>query len=45
LPVGDPIGHGPGSAPVQLALAAMFVLFLLGTAYQLLQLRRAPRQA
>ncbi len=40
LPAGDPIGHGPESAPVQLALAGMFVLFLLGTGYQLLQLRR-----
>lgn len=40
LPVGNPIGNGPGSAPVQLALAGMFVLFLCGTGYQLLQLRR-----
>lgn len=40
LPVGHPIGNGPESAPVQMALAGMFVLFLLGTGYQLLQLRR-----
>jgi len=40
LPVGHPIGNGPESAPVQLALAGMFVLFLLGTGYQLVQLRR-----
>lgn len=40
LPAGDPIGSGPGSAPVQLALAGIFVLFLLGTAYQMVQLRR-----
>ncbi|MEH6438079.1 hypothetical protein [Massilia sp. DD77] len=40
LPVGHPIGNGPGSAPVQLALAGMFALFLLGTGYQLAQLRR-----
>lgn len=47
LPVGDPIGHGPASAsaPVQLALAAVFGLFLLGTAYQLVRLRRTARQA
>lgn len=42
LPVGHPIGNGPESAPVQMALAGMFVLFLLGTGYQLLQLRRQP---
>ena len=40
LPVGHPIGNGPDSAPVRLALAGMFVLFLLGTSYQLVQLRR-----
>ncbi len=40
LPVGHPIGNGPESAPVQMALAGVFVLFLLGTAYQLVQLRR-----
>jgi hypothetical protein len=40
LPAGHPIGNGPDSAPVQLALAGMFALFLLGTGYQLFQLRR-----
>jgi len=45
LPVGHPIGNGPDSAPVQLALAAVFALFLLGTGYQMLQLRRRARQA
>lgn len=40
LPVGHPIGNGPESAPVQMALAGMFALFLLGTGYQLTQLRR-----
>jgi hypothetical protein len=39
LPVGHPIGNGPGSAPVQLALAGMLLLFLLGTGYQIMQLR------
>lgn len=42
LPVGHPIGNGPESAPVQLALGGMLVLFLLGTGYQLIQLRRDP---
>jgi hypothetical protein len=41
LPVGDPIGNGPQSTPVQLALAGMFVLFLMGTGYQLARLHRA----
>jgi hypothetical protein len=40
LPAGHPIGNGPDSAPVKLALAGVFVLFLLGTAYQLVQVRR-----
>ncbi len=40
LPVAHPIGNGPESAPVQMALAGMFALFLLGTGYQLMQLRR-----
>jgi hypothetical protein len=40
LPVGNPIGNGPGSRPVQVALAAMLVLFLFGTVYQLLKQRR-----
>jgi peptidoglycan/LPS O-acetylase OafA/YrhL len=40
LPAGHPIGNGPDSAPVQLALAGMLTLFLLGTAYQMAQLRR-----
>ena len=40
LPAGHPIGNGPDSAPVQMALAGVFVLFALGTGYQLLQLRR-----
>jgi hypothetical protein len=40
LPAGHPIGNGPESAPVQMALAGVFVLFLLGTGYQLVQLRR-----
>ena len=46
LPVGHPIGNGPESAPVQLALAGIFVLFLLGTGYQLVKMwRRGSRQA
>ena len=40
LPVGHPIGHGPDSPPVKLALACVFVLFLLGTGYQMVRLRR-----
>lgn len=40
LPAGHPIGNGPDSPPVQMALAGVFVLFLLGTAYQMAQLRR-----
>lgn len=40
LPVGHPIGNGPDSPPVKMALAIVFVLFLLGTGYQVLQLRR-----
>ena len=40
LPAGHPIGNGPDSPPVQMALAGVFVLFLLGTAYQMVQLRR-----
>ena len=43
LPVGHPIGNGPDSAPVKMALAGVFVLFLLGTAYQMVQLRRRAR--
>lgn len=41
LPVGNPIGNGPQSAPVQLALAGMFALFLIGTGYQMARLYRA----
>ncbi len=40
LPAGHPIGQGPDSPPVKLALACVFVLFLLGTGYQMLRLRR-----
>lgn len=40
LPADHPIGHGPDSPPVKLALACVFVLFLLGTGYQMLRLRR-----
>jgi hypothetical protein len=40
LPAGHPIGNGPDSPPVQMALAGVFALFLLGTAYQMVQLRR-----
>lgn len=40
LPVGHPIGNGPDSPPVKMALAVVFGLFVLGTVYQLLQLRR-----
>jgi hypothetical protein len=40
LPAGHPIGHGPDSPPVKLALACVFALFLLGTGYQMLRLRR-----
>lgn len=40
LPVGHPIGNGPDSPPVKLALACVFVLFLLGTGYQMLRLRQ-----
>jgi hypothetical protein len=40
LPVGHPIGHGPDSPPVKLALACVFALFLLGTGYQMLRLHR-----
>ena len=41
LPVGHPIGHGPDSPPVKLALACVFALFVLGTGYQMLRLRRS----
>jgi hypothetical protein len=40
LPVGHPIGHGPDSPPVKLALACVFALFVLGTGYQMVRLRR-----
>lgn len=40
LPAGHPIGNGPDSPPVQMALAGVFALFLLGTIYQMVQLRR-----
>ncbi|KGF79158.1 membrane protein [Massilia sp. JS1662] len=40
LPVGHPIGHGPDSPPVRLALACVFALFVLGTGYQMVRLRR-----
>jgi len=40
LPVGHPIGNGPDSPPVQLALGVVFVVFFVGTVYQLVQLRR-----
>lgn len=40
LPAGHPIGNGPDSPPVKMALAVVFVLFLLGTGYQMWQLRR-----
>jgi len=39
LPVDHPIGNGPDSPAVQMALAGMFGLFLVGTAYQLFRLR------
>ncbi|MHA4868488.1 hypothetical protein ACXZ1M_12395 [Duganella sp. PWIR1] len=41
LPAGHPIGNGPDSPPVQMALAGVFVLFVLGTIYQMVQLRRS----
>ena len=40
LPAGHPIGHGPDSPPVRLALACVFALFVFGTGYQMLRLRR-----
>lgn len=40
LPVGHPIGQGPDSPPVKLALACVFALFVLGTGYQMVRLRR-----
>lgn len=45
LPAGHPIGNGPDSPPVKLALAVVFVVFLVGTAYQLFQLRRSRVKA
>jgi hypothetical protein len=45
LPPAHPIGNGPGSAPVQAALAVMVSVFLLGTAYQLVQVRRRSGRA
>jgi uncharacterized membrane protein len=39
LPAGHPIGHGPDSPPVKLALACVLSLFVLGTGYQMLRLR------
>jgi len=44
LPVGNPIGNGPDSAPVKMALAGVFVLFLLGTGYQMAQLYRRAKK-
>jgi hypothetical protein len=44
LPVGHPIGNGPESAPVKLALAGIFVLFLLATSYQMVQIYRRSRR-
>lgn len=43
LPAGHPIGNGPDSPPVQMALAAVFALFVIGTVYQLVQVRRRGR--
>ena len=40
LPVGHPIGQGPDSPPVRLALACVLALFVLGTGYQMVRLRR-----
>jgi hypothetical protein len=40
LPLGRPLGNGLGSPPVQLALAGMAIVFLFGTVYQFVQLRR-----
>lgn len=39
LPAGHPIASGPDSPVVQAALGGVFVLFLLGTSYQLWRLR------
>ncbi|GLK88996.1 hypothetical protein [Pseudomonas turukhanskensis] len=39
LPVGNPIGHGPDSPEVKLAIGIAFGIFVLGLAYQLLRLR------
>jgi len=43
LPAGHPIGNGPDSPPVQMALAGVLLLFLLGTGYQMVQLRRRAK--
>ena len=43
LPVGHPIGNGPDSPPVQHALLVVFLLFLVGTTYQMIKLRVARR--
>jgi hypothetical protein len=39
LPVSHPIGNGPDSPAVRLALMGVFALFLLGTTYQIFRLR------
>lgn len=40
VPVGNPIGHGPDSPEVKLAIAIAFGIFLLGLGYQMLRLRQ-----
>jgi hypothetical protein len=40
LPVGHPIASGPESPQVQMALAGLLVLFLAGSAWQVLRLRK-----
>ena len=44
LPVGHPLASGPDSPLVQGALLGVFILFLIGTGYQLVKLRGARMQ-
>lgn len=45
LPVGQPLFSGPDDPALQKVVAALFVLFLAGATWQVVQLRRARRES
>lgn len=45
VPPGNPVGQGPGSPAVQMALLAALVIFVLGLAYQMVRLRQRRHAA